>query len=378
MGRIFFVSRAFPPVLGGIENHNHQLSQWLAREVPVVLLANRHGKKALPLFALYALVVLLLRVRRDDVVLLGDGVLAPCGWLVRRLRGVRVIGIVHGLDLTWTNRVYQTLWVGRFLPGLSGLIAVSQATREEAIARHIPAGLVQVVPNGVDVTGLVAPPAAADGRSAVGMSGTGTFAIAPATPAAAPANSAATGLPPSFQGKTLLLTLGRMVRRKGVAWFVEQVMPALPTTMVYVVAGDGPEYETVERLVAAQGLQDRVLLLGRVDEARKRALLAAADLFVQPNIVVSGDVEGFGIAVIEATACGTPVVASDLQGLRDAVLEGETGTRLPPGDAHAWIDYLAAWMPGRPPRAQVATATRQAFAWSAITARYLAAIRAVG
>lgn len=348
MSRLFFVSRAFPPVLGGIENHNHQLSEWLARATEVVLLANRKGKKALPFFAFKAFFLLLLRLRRGDVVVLGDGVLAPLGWLIRRLRRVSVVGIIHGLDVTYANGLYQSLWVGRFLPGLSGLIAVSHATRDEAVARRIPAGLIQVVPNGVDAEALA-------GHSH-------TLPVARFLPAAA-------------VDKVLLLTIGRMVRRKGVAWFVEHVLPELPAHMVYVVAGDGPEYERVAALVAQKGLAARATLLGRIDEEQKAALLHAAALFIQPNIVVEADVEGFGISVIEASVCGTPVVASDIQGLRDSVLEGETGVRLPAEDARAWIDYLSAWTPQALPRERVAQATAQAFSWPSVAQRYLDAVR---
>lgn len=347
MGRIFFVSRAFPPVLGGIENHNHDLSVWLARLATVVLLANRKGKKALPFFALKVFFQLLFRVRRGDVVLLGDGVLAPLGWLLRRLRGVCVVGIVHGLDVTYAPRLYQALWVRRWLRGLDGLIAVSAATRDEALRRGIPAAQVHVVPNGVEAAAL---------RRAA---------------------TAAPALPVPLAGRSMLLTVGRLVRRKGVAWFVEHVLPGLPASMVYVVAGDGPERERVEALVAAKGLQGRAIVLGRIDEAQKAALLQAAALFVQPNIVVPGDVEGFGIAVIEASACGTPVVAADLQGLRDSVIAGETGVRLPAQDAAAWIAWLRAWAPDAFDREQVAAATACAFDWPAVAQRYLEVIRAV-
>lgn len=349
MKRIFFVSRAFPPVLGGIENHNQQLSDWLGRRCRVELLANRHGKAAIPVFALWAFAVLLVRLRRGDVVVLGDGVLAPLGWLLQVLRRIPVIGIVHGLDVTFARPLYQRWWVRRFLPALAGVVAVSDATREEAIARGVPAGLLHVIPNGVDTQHL---------------------RLTPCRPVA-------DLLPAEAQGKTLLLTVGRLVKRKGVAWFVEHVAPKLPEAMVYVVAGDGPERERVTALVETLGLAGRVLLLGRVDEPQKLTLLRSAALFIQPNIVVPGDVEGFGISVIEASACGTPVLAADLQGLRDSVMNEVTGWRLPAGDAVAWQDYLASWTPANFDRSQVAAATEAAFAWESVAARYQQVIAAV-
>jgi glycosyltransferase involved in cell wall biosynthesis len=150
---------------------------------------------------------------------------------------------------------------------------------------------------------------------------------------AAPAVRAMIGAEPSA---TTILTLGRLVRRKGVRWFVDEVLPRLPATVHYVVAGSGPEFDAVHRSAASHGLEDRVHLLGQVDDATRDLLLAGADVFVQPNIPIPGDMEGFGLVTIEAALRGTPVVAADLEGIKDAVIDGRTGMLLPPGDADAW------------------------------------------
>jgi glycosyltransferase involved in cell wall biosynthesis len=82
-------------------------------------------------------------------------------------------------------------------------------------------------------------------------------------------------------------------------------------------------------------------MLGRVDDADREDLLRGVDLFVQPNIPVSGDMEGFGLVTIEAAMRGTPVVAADLEGIKDAVIDGRTGILLPPQDRQGWIDRLS-------------------------------------
>ena len=70
--KILFISRAYPPVTGGIENQNYELSVWLSKAVEVKTIANRHGRKFLPIFAPYALLSALFKMHAYDAVLLGD------------------------------------------------------------------------------------------------------------------------------------------------------------------------------------------------------------------------------------------------------------------------------------------------------------------
>ncbi len=140
----------------------------------------------------------------------------------------------------------------------------------------------------------------------------------------------------------VLATLGRLVRRKGARWFVLEVMPRLPEHVHYVLAGDGPERSEIAQAARSSGVTARVHLLGPVDEDTRGLVLGGSDLFVQPNIPVEGDIEGFGLVVVEAAMMGTPVVAARLEGIEDAVSDGETGMLVPPGDTAAWVDAVQA------------------------------------
>jgi len=137
-----------------------------------------------------------------------------------------------------------------------------------------------------------------------------------------------------------LLTLGRLVRRKGVAWFVEHVMPTLPENIIYLIAGDGPDRPAIEQAIQEKQLDGRVSLLGQVSEEDKLLLYSAADVFVQPNIPVVGDMEGFGLVVLEAGMYGLPVVASRLEGLKDAIREGSNGELVTPLDQAAYRETI--------------------------------------
>ena len=139
-----------------------------------------------------------------------------------------------------------------------------------------------------------------------------------------------------------ILGVGRQVSRKGFGWFVSEVMPRLPDEVSLVLVGDGPEREAIEHLVVEKGLEDRVKLRGFVPEAELLRELASADLLVMPNLPVPGDMEGFGLVAVEAAMRGALVLAADLEGLRDAVVSGETGMLIPPHDAAAWEQALSA------------------------------------
>jgi glycosyltransferase involved in cell wall biosynthesis len=318
--KVLFLSRAYPPVTGGIENHNHALYEWLRRHVATTLIANRAGKKALPLFLPYATLKVLLALRRHDVLLLGDGVLAVTGFLAKLFYPTRrVISVVHGLDVTYASALYQSLWVRRFLPALDGLIAVSTATRAAAVAQGIPADRVLVIPNGIDPARVAGASSRKDLEHLLGQ---------------------------SLEGKSVLLTTGRLVKRKGAEWFVRAVMPLLPESVLYVLAGSGPEERKVREAVRECRLEERVKLLGRISDSDRNLLLHTADVFVQPNIRVPGDMEGFGIAVIEAAMCARPVVAANLEGLKDAVRDGESGVLVEPENAQAFRTAIMSLLDG--------------------------------
>jgi len=243
---------------------------------------------------------------KDEVALLhiGDPVLAPLG-IVARLFGLPTSVTLHGLDVIYAGVGYPLLR-RLFLRRFDKYICISEATRRAAIEHGVPAERINVIGIGVDVP-----------------------AVANSVP----------------RDMNCVLFVGRLVRRKGLEWFVRDVMPGLVSRfsrLKIVVLGDGPERSRIAIAAAMAGIEDRIVWLGSQSDDVKMHWMARAAVCVMPNIAVPNDMEGFGIVALEAAAAGCPVVASDIEGLQDAVSDGESGALVPPGDVRAWLAAIDA------------------------------------
>ena len=303
--RVLFVTRKYPPRIGGMESLSYGLTTGFPE--PKTTLALRRSQKHLVWFLPYVVVRVAFTAHRYDVIHLGDAMLSVAGLVPRLLFGRKVAVSVHGLDLTWPKAFYQA-YLKLFLRA-DVFIANSESTKQIAEGR----GLAPVR------TILIGVPER-------------YFGVARgAQQDAELARRAA--------GRVVLVTLGRLVRRKGVLWFVRNVLPRLPGAL-YLVIGVGADREEIERAALEAGVTEALWLAGSVSDARLLTLLGGADIFVMPNIAVPGDAEGFGIVAIEAAASGLPVVASRLEGIPDAISDGNNGTLVPPADAGSYLRVL--------------------------------------
>ncbi len=172
--------------------------------------------------------------------------------------------------------------------------AVSLSTRDDLVRRGIPADRIRVIYNGVDVETLTPEPNA---RSKV----------------------------------PLFAYLGRLKRYKRVDLVVKAFAMLDARDARLEIAGKGDDGDRLEALVARLGIQDRVRFLGYVTEADKRALLRRswATVLASPK-------EGWGISNLESAACGTPVIAADSPGIRESVVDGDTGFLVEGSDVGAY------------------------------------------
>jgi glycosyltransferase involved in cell wall biosynthesis len=181
-------------------------------------------------------------------------------------------------------------------------IAVSASTREDLGRRGLDAERIEVIPNGIDLSLYTPGPA-----------------------------SMRTSEPS-------LLFLGRVKKYKRVDLLMRAValLESEGLSVTLRVAGSGDDRPRLDRIALNLGISDRVHFLGFVDEVRKLELFRTSWLhaLTSPN-------EGWGISIMEASACGTPSIASDAPGLRESVVDGETGLLVPHGDVRALADSIA-------------------------------------
>ncbi|MFL5516236.1 MAG: glycosyltransferase family 4 protein, partial [Gemmatimonadales bacterium] len=136
------------------------------------------------------------------------------------------------------------------------------------------------------------------------------------------------------RGERLLLTVTRLYPYKGVDRMLE-ALPAIAQAapdVRYLVVGEGPDLERLQRLAAGLGLQNRVSFLGRRTVAEIVSLYNLADLFVLLTREEPPDVEGFGLVFLEAAACGLPSLGGRSGGIPEAIEDGRTGWLVDPRD----------------------------------------------
>ncbi len=143
------------------------------------------------------------------------------------------------------------------------------------------------------------------------------------------------GLP---QKATLLLYVGRPIRRKGLDLLI-QVLRDLPESYILVVVGPG-NFEPYRSLAHQEGVLSRVVFRGYVTDEDLVAYYNAVDLFVMPVRQDPRDVEGFGFVYLEANACGTPVIGTRVGGVPEAIEEGVNGLLVEPDQPKALRDAI--------------------------------------
>jgi phosphatidylinositol alpha-mannosyltransferase len=204
-------------------------------------------------------------------------------------------------------------WIGksilrRWLPRLDGKIAVSKPALE-FVSRHLP-GDYRIIPNGIDTEHFR-------------LEGPNRAELA--------------------DGKTNILFVGRLEQRKGLGYLLNacvKVKKSYPDFRLIVVGPGTVLRHRYKKLVDDMGLTNNVVFVGFVPSAELPSYYRSADIFCSP---ATGG-ESFGIILLEAMACGKPVIASSIQGYASVLDHGEEGLLVPPRDekslAHALLSLL--------------------------------------
>jgi glycosyltransferase involved in cell wall biosynthesis len=235
----------------------------------------------------------------------------PLDTVARRLVGLSrpVIGLSWGYDLQQGHSKAAPLDELGWIRDLSGLIVDSPVTRDLAFSLGLPEDRIALIPWGVDL---------------------GVF-----TPDGPSITAASHSFDPESRVVLSLRTHDHLYRTADVLEAFA-LAASVDRDLVLVMGGDGPLTAEHESRVAELGLGDRVRFTGRVDEGELPALLRGADLYV-----TASETDGTSVTLLQAMACGTPVLASANPGNEWWVIDGETGREFAVGDVAALAKLMA-------------------------------------
>jgi phosphatidyl-myo-inositol dimannoside synthase len=373
--KILLLSWNYPPARGGIEyvvenlyqglrragNDVHVLTSYAEGAEPDVRV-HRCPRRGLKPYVVYSLVgaARLLRQWRADVIVCGSLVAAPAAYVLSRWFSVPYAVLVHGSDLLRPGTIYQSAM--RFLLRRADLIcANSTRVKQILLNEGLGTGKIRVLHPGVRVEDYACEPV-----------------------------GAAQEILDAARGRRVILSVGRLIKRKGALELVTEVMPQLaremPDVLLLIVGDDATRSlvhaermrDVIARRIAELGLSNHVRLLGTLPDDEVVRLMFRADVFVMPCLDLPGDVEGFGIVLLEAALAGTPAVATRVGGIVEAVVDGETGLLVQAGDWTAVATAIRSILKDDALRQRLATRAaeraRREFSWEIVVQRYVEAL----
>jgi glycosyltransferase involved in cell wall biosynthesis len=256
------------------------------------------------------------RADRVNLVVCGHLHLLSAAWMFARTHDIRLALIIHGIE-AWTPTRHKI--ANQLASKVDSLISVSRfsATRFASWS-GFSADRAFVLPNSVDLDRFRPQP-----RDPLLVKRYGLAASGP-----------------------VIMTTGRLESRERYKGFDEVIM-AIPRllarfpTLKYLVVGDGSDRVRLEAIVKRIGVNAQVIFTGRIPESEKVAHYNLASAYVMPS---AG--EGFGIVLIEAAACGVPVIGSLADGSREALLGGRLGRLIDPTDSDGLVQTVTEVLEG--------------------------------
>jgi glycosyltransferase involved in cell wall biosynthesis len=263
----------------------------------------------------------------DAHYLFPDGVAAT---IIGKLLGIPVVMTARGTDVSLIPRYpVPRRMILRAAERAAGIITVSAALKEGLEAIGVDADHVTVLRNGVDLS-LFRPLDRSATRRRLGLAG------------------------------PTLISVGHLIERKGHHLIVEAML-SLPN-FTLLIAGEGEERASLEAQIERLGLSGRVRLLGSRPHAELPELYGAADA-----LILASSREGWANVLLEAMACGTPVVASHIWGNPEVVAKPEAGILMTERSAKGVADAVRSLFTSRMPTREATRAYASGFSWDATT-----------
>lgn len=317
---ILYITRTFPPSIGGMERVSYELYTEISKIANTELIkwggSNKWLVIIIPYFFLKACWILM--KKNIEVIYIQDGLLSPLGFILKKIFRTPTVITIHGLDITYKNWIYQSL-IPKCVSKLNKIICISNATKDQCINRNISENKIVVIPNGVS----------------------DKFYINEDKKVLRRGLSEKLGI--NLENKKIILSVGRLIERKGFHWFIEDVLPKIiieRNDVIYLIAGDGSLKYKIKDSINKVKMEKHAILLGRISDNTLKSLYNSSDLLLMPNIHVDGDIEGFGIVGLEAGSCGLPIIASNIEGIKDFVEDEINGFLVEPKNIDKFIEKI--------------------------------------
>lgn len=344
--KVLVITRNFPPLLGGMERLNLNLVKELYKRFDVRLVSIEGAQdytpdgllvypvisRPLSSFLLSACwkSISVSKEWRPDVIVAGSGLVAPLAVIASWFSGARVVTYVHGLDITYDQFLYRSLW--RLMIKKSDVL-VANSNPTARLAKEylgISEGDAAVVSPGVTLP---------DPCNFLSVSDRQVARIDLCNKY-------------NLNAGPILLSVGRLAKRKGLLEFVVEVLPEVVRNypdVNFLIIGDAPTdslnasiqtKESIQTAADFAGVGHVLRFLGRVSDDELNLAFQLSDVHVFPVRDLVNDPEGFGMVAIEAAAYGLPTVAYSTGGVVDAVKDGVSGFLVEPGDSREFKNAL--------------------------------------
>lgn len=355
--KILIITSEFPPQPGGIGNHALNLANGLQKngyEVKVICDIRsaagaeekdfdknlpfeviRISRKKIPFFIYYNRIsAAFFNMAESEFVILSGKFSLWMGGLLSLFFKRKYVAIIHGNEVQISNKMLR--WItNRCLQNFDLIIPVSNYTK--SLVDHLKLKRVEVIFNGFNIN-----------HPKVGME--------------------------KNEPAPVLVTVGNVTKRKG----QQNVIRALPVLLKkypdlrYNIVGIPTQQAKLEKLALQLGVEEAVVFMGMVTEEEKMLQLQQADIFVMlSETKIKGDVEGFGIAILEANAVGIPAIGAEGCGIEDAINNKVSGRLIDPKNSKEFLSALTEILESYKSYSRGAETWSKNFTWQRVIKNYI-------
>lgn len=316
--KLLLCTLEYPPQIGGVSNYYSELIKaWPEAETWTVL-DNSQGlllskSKFLPWLSSIPSLIKEYRRQNYDLVFIGQVLpLGSSALIAKFFTGLNYGLFFHGMDLTFALRSRRKRWLLTLILKRSKIIVCANS--------YVKKLLIEFLPSVENKTKLINPGAR---RGIVNENIKKAFIDKY-----------------DLKEKKVIFSIGRLVKRKGFDQVIKALKNVSANNWIYIIAGSGPELESLQSLTLDNKLEDRIIFTGRLSEEEKWSCLSLCDIFIMTSRDLDGDFEGFGIVYLDAALMSKPVIAGLSGGVADAVVDNKTGLLVDPENLIAISEAL--------------------------------------